>query len=352
MKQILLALLIYPTLLFAQDTTNCSGVPGLQFDHDGDLNIGMSDVLQMLTWFGTSFDADQDGIVDCEDNCVGIYDECGLCNGPGPQYLDIDTIITNFDSIYVDAIDDWVLYEVSIDTIYSLVCDPIFQECGDLVSMDGHHYSTVQIGTQCWFKENLRTSVYRNDDIIPSGLTASQWTSASSGASAVVGQIGSSCNDQAPDIDGCDPDESLEAYGRIYNWYAVNDPRGLCPEGWHVSSESDWQQLEMELGMTAAQVNSNFWRGTDQGEQLKSTMGWANNGNGTDDHNFTALPGGERNGDSGNFGSPGIKIHFWTSSTTLGYRWYRWLQYNENRIYRGYLNSRYGMFVRCLLDPE
>lgn len=352
MKQSLLAFMLIPALLSAQDTSNCLDQPGIQYDHDGDLNIGMSDVLQLLTWFGTSFDDDQDGIMDCEDDCIGEYDECGVCNGPGPQLLTIDTVITVYDSIYVDAIDDWVLYEHSLDTIFSLVCDAVFEECGDLVSMDGYNYSTVQIGDQCWFAENLRTSAYRNGDVIPSDLSNSQWTSAASGATAVQGQAGSNCTNLAPDIDACDPEQALEAYGRIYNWYAVSDTRGLCPVGWHVSTESDWQELETHLGMSSAQANSNFWRGTDQGQQLKAVSGWNNDGNGDDLHGFMARPGGSRSGDNGGFGGNGGAAVFWTSTTTGSYRWYRVLNSDEERIYRGYLNSRYGMSIRCLLDTE
>ena len=97
----------------------------------------------------------------------------------------------------------------------------------------------MQAGGQCWFAENLVAVEYANGEEIPSTLTDSQWNHANQGATTIYGED-AGCNDYAHDIDSCDPQVALEEYGRLYNWYAVDDERGLCPAGWHVPSESEW----------------------------------------------------------------------------------------------------------------
>ena len=104
--------------------------------------MGSGDLLAFLTAFGASFpDQDADGVCDEIDECVGEYDECGVCNGPG--------------------------------AVYDCGCEECveFVECGDPVSYQGYDYETVQIGDQCWFAENLRAENYRNGDSIPTGLS-------------------------------------------------------------------------------------------------------------------------------------------------------------------------------------
>ena len=113
---VLLCLFLIPCALSAQDSSLCEGQ---QYDVDGDNVVGVGDVLSVLSWFGTVLDADQDGTLDCNDDCVGVYDECGVCNGPGPQVQVLDTIIITYDSIYVEAINDWVTYELGADSVFT-----------------------------------------------------------------------------------------------------------------------------------------------------------------------------------------------------------------------------------------
>ena len=348
---ILLCLFLFPFALSAQDTTLCEGQ---QYDVDGDNIVGVGDVLSVLSWFGTVLDADQDGTLDCNDDCVGAYDECGVCNGPGPQVQVLDTIIITYDSIYVEAINDWVTYELGADSVFTLQCeDPgNFNACGDSIAMDGYSYSTIQIGDQCWFAENLRTSTYLNGDVIPAGLTDGEWGSTTSGSTAVYGEGSSVCYNDSPDIDACDEAQSLAEYGRLYNWYAVDDARGLCPSGWHVPTDGEWMVLEMELGMSESEANSTGSRGTDEGTQLKSTYGWQNGGNGTDDFGFSALPGGYRDEYNGLFYNAGCNGFWWSSSPSGGDAWDRFLYYYGPDVYRYDLNPRYGFSVRCLRDAD
>jgi uncharacterized protein (TIGR02145 family) len=173
-------------------------------------------------------------------------------------------------------------------------------------------------------------------------MSDAQWTSTSSGAQTVYGE-GSSTVYQG----SSDEVENLAIYGRLYNWYAVNDSRGLCPSGFHVPSDGEWMTLEMALGMTSSQANSTGWRGTDQGAQLK-TPSWG----GTNSSGFSALPSGGRNRNEGYFGDYGNAGYWWSSSPNGIYAWARYLGSGNSYIYRDSNGSRSGYTVRCLRDSE
>ena len=293
------------------------------------------------------------------------YDECGVCNGPGPQVLAIDSIIVTLDSVYVEAIEDWLVYELDADTVLTLVCenpgctdpeadnyDPYAEEggscvyggfvCGQTWTFDGHNYATVEIGDQCWFAENLRTTVYADGNLIAADLTEGEWASTAFGATAVFGEGGSECGNNSSDFDACDEAQSLAEHGRLYNWYAVDDARGLCPNGWHVPTDGEWTELENY-------ITSQGFAGT-EGTALKSTTSWSNNGNGTDDFGFSALPGGVRYYDSGGFSNAGNSGSWWSSSLNGGDAWRRALGSGSPDIARYDNDARYGFSVRCLRD--
>ena len=140
-------------------------------DADGDGLIGVSDLLALLGVFQEE-DMDNDGIWDSQDDCVGVYDECGVCNGEGPPFQVIDSIIVNYDSVFVDVLGEWLVFELSTDTVYSFQCS---WECEMPWEFDSYEYSTVQIGDQCWFAENLRTEHYTNGDAIPANISDDEW---------------------------------------------------------------------------------------------------------------------------------------------------------------------------------
>ena len=359
MQRLLLALLLLaPAALSAQETA-CT-----PFDNNGDNIVGIGDLIDLLARFGDS-DLDQDGIWDSQDDCVGAYDTCGVCNGPGPQVLAIDTIIITYDSIYVEAIDEWLTYELNVDTLLHLVCenpgctdplaenfDPYAEEGGSCSylscfgpTFDGYTYEAVEIVGQCWFAENLRTSTYLNGDVIPAGLTSGEWASTTSGATAVYGEGSSDCDNSSPDIDACDEAQSLAEYGRLYNWYAVDDARGLCPAGWHVPTDGEW------LDLKNYSIGQGF-SGT-YGTALKSLTGWYNGGNGTDDFGFSAPPGGVRYS-GGNFSGAAGAYGYWWSSSSHGnvadYAYYWDLVFDDPTTNQGACPLQYGFSVRCLKD--
>ena len=197
---------------------------------------------------------------------------------------------------------------------------------------DGNEYRTVQIGNQVWFAENLRSSTYRNGDPIPGGLTDEEWTSTTSGAQTVYGEGTTDVLEGS-----ADEVENLEKYGRLYNWYAVNDPRGLCPSGYHVPSVADWQKLVDELGGEEV-----------AGEALKDDRKW----DGTNSSGFSALPGGGRYFyfDYGGFSDQDGYGYWWSSSPNGSSAWYRLLNSGYSSVFRSDYGTRFGFSVRCVRD--
>ena len=223
-------------------------------------------------------------------------------------------------------------------------CTTLASSCAS-PTMDGYSYSVVEIGDQCWFAENLRTENYTNGDAIPMGLSGNDWSATQNGAVAVYGEGNTSCYDATSLFDVCDEAVSLDLYGRMYNWHAVNDTRGLCPNGWHVPTDGEWTQL----GNYVASISSNSI-----GNALKAESGWWNDGNGTDEFGFSALPAGARNDDS----SPGAFVHtgtgaaFWSSTSSGGGAWYRGFDWGSGTFFRTAYPSKNGYSVRCLRDAD
>ena len=173
-----------------------------------------------------------------------------------------------------------------------------------LKAQEDKSYNTVQIGEQEWMAENLNVSHFKNGDPIPEARTEEDWYKA-----AEEKQPAWCYYDNDP--------ENGNKYGKLYNWFAVNDSRGLAPGGWHVASDHEWKILEMALGVSQEMTDSeDEWRGTDEGDKLKVKRGWEERGNGTDKSGFSALPGGFRD-DMAYFGYMGSKAYFWTSTDYL-----------------------------------
>ena len=192
-------------------------------------------------------------------------------------------------------------------------------------------YPKVTIGKQVWMTENLNVDKFRNGDPIPHVKTTEEWETAGNNGQPAW------CYYEHRAVQN-DPANG-EKYGKLYNWYAVNDPRGLAPKGWHIPTDDEWTVL------------TNFLGGYEvAGYKMKSTSGWENYGNGNNSSGFSGLPGGFRH-DSGpffNFGNYGS----WWSSTEDGTlnAWARNLGYNYGFVY-GYSTSKEsGFSVRCLRD--
>jgi uncharacterized protein (TIGR02145 family) len=193
----------------------------------------------------------------------------------------------------------------------------------DLLRLNCNSLS-ITIGTQKWMTMNLDVVTYRNGDTIPQVTNPNKWDTLTSGAWCYY-------NNDA--VNGA-------KYGKLYNWYAVNDLRGLAPKGWHIPSDAEWTSLLITLGEKS-------------GGKMKEvgTLNWKSpNTNATNESGFTGLPGGSRN-DFGSFEFLG-EYGYWWSVTELDSRtvWNRFLSYDRDVINRGFRSKVYGLSVRCLKD--
>lgn len=289
-------------------------------------------------------DGDGDGICDNLDTCDGDLDECGICNGPGPTEVVIDDITILYDSVYAEQIDEWWVFEIGADTTYSYEC--VTLPCVSPMSYQGYDYTTVLIGGQCWFAENLRSQLYLNGDSIPSNISSEEWMNTVQGAVAVYGEASDDCPGYAQWTENaCDESWSLNEHGRLYNWYAVDDVRGLCPSGWHVPSDEECSTLIEFLG-----------DGFDARDALTSPNGWTDYGccgGGSNSSGFSLLPAGVRSGYSNTrFGGAGYSGSWWTASINGNEPWYRLVNTESDIVYRSHGEKRYGRPVRCLKDSE
>ena len=211
----------------------------------------------------------------------------------------------------------------------------------DHVTYDGYDYDIVAIGEQCWFAENLQAESYRNGDEIESGISDADWGSLS-GATSVYGEGTSDCESFAPDGDACIEDWPLVQYGRLYNWYAVDDERGLCPFGWHVPSLSHWTDLTAHLDSLG-----------DAGFLMKTSTGWSNNGGGSNDSGFSGLPTGYRNWD-GSFQNAGKRGYWWSCtphpSESDAWAYYLRLVESQNHVDHFHDEAELGFAIRCIKD--
>lgn len=211
---------------------------------------------------------------------------------------------------------------------------------GTVTDVDGNVYRTAKIGNQWWMTENLKVIHYRNGESVPIVTDPAQWASLASGSSCCYGN----------------ETTNVAIYGRLYNWFAITDTRGIAPQGWHVPSDAEWQVLERYLGMSQTDAAKSEWRGSDEGGKLKSTTGqWKSPNTGaTNTSNFSALPGGGRSSDpgyAGNYYYQGELASFWSSSEDNSLlAWYRDLSYSRSDIYRATFRKQNGFAVRCVKD--
>ena len=221
-------------------------------------------------------------------------------------------------------------------------------QCGDPLEYQGYAYTTVQIGAQCWFAENLRAENYTNEDVIPDGLSNPEWVSTTTGARSFYGEDGNDCNSD------CDEALNLAMYGRMYNGYAIMDERGVCPQSWSVGTDADWKELELLVGMNPSEIDATGFRGVDEGQKLKasqlSTPPW----NGTNEFDMNISAGSGRSWSYGTMWGVGIQCcaYYWTSTFENTGHFARVFSMEESRIERAEYPLASGMYVRCIKDAE
>lgn len=214
---------------------------------------------------------------------------------------------------------------------------------GTVTDIDGNVYYTVIIGTQTWIAANLKTTKYRNGDVIDNVSLSSNWSALTTGAWCDYN------NDSA----------NGTTYGHLYNWYAVNDSRNIAPTGWHVATDAEWTTLENYLI-----ANGYNYDGTTTGDKtaksLAATSLWTTStttgavGNDLTKNNssgFTALPGGYRDA-TGTYSSLNIYTYWWSSTeastTTAEFRYIN--SANVDLHKNPAVNKKHGMSVRCVKD--
>lgn len=192
--------------------------------------------------------------------------------------------------------------------------------CGDLVEYEGHSYATTEINNTCWFAENCR--------YLP---TVSPSTAAS------YSPLGYVYNYQGTSVDSAKATFYYNEYGALYNW-AATQGWPLCPNGWHVPSDSEYASLVEAVGV-------------DSGTKLKAAEGWAGGGNGTDDFGWAMLPSGTRSRSYNVFTGEGSGAALWTRSVNGNYQAYVWSFYSGNT--EAVADSYYqvaGAAARCVKD--
>ncbi len=231
--------------------------------------------------------------------------------------------------------------------------------CGETVfDFEKNEYKTIKIGDQCWFAENLRSTVYRNGEEIGEAINHIH--------------ADESWNNEIPaytwynylEFEGKE-EEYVEKYGYLYNWYVVNyrnvkndDGYSVCPEGWTVPSHDDWTKLERFICEDSQNPNCEYtfpynetktnYHGVNEGDKLKSKEVVAGKYLGTDNYGFNAYLGGIRY-PSGSFHNPlGINTGWWTSTERGDYAWARNIYDIDSGIGRFYQELGHGYPVRCI----
>lgn len=191
---------------------------------------------------------------------------------------------------------------------------------------DGNIYNVIRIGSQLWFKENLKTTTFSNGNSIPHVSSGAAWS-----ALTDPGYCWYYNNEGNKDV-----------YGALYNWYAV-ETGNLCPSGWRVPSDEDCLTLEKYNRNTESTIGGKL--------KEEGTEHWTSPNTGaTDEWGFTALPGGHRTA-SGLFENIRDHGHWWTSTSYSGTdAWGRRLQYNEVKTFRFFVNKKTGKSVKCMKD--
>jgi uncharacterized protein (TIGR02145 family) len=219
----------------------------------------------------------------------------------------------------------------------------------------------VSIGKQTWMKENLNVAFFRNGDPIPEAKSKEEWISAGKqGKPAWCHYYNDPKND--------------EKYGKLYNWYAVIDSRGLAPIGWRIPEFDDMNLLDTYLwGDVGLKLkNESGWNSWNVEERCRACIGWTddqrrskkctscnnkgvrisktNSGNGTNSSSFSALPGGFRNS-NGEFEKVGQQCFLWSSTPQFTmYGRYRILSNMDDELIMNYATKDVGMSIRCLKE--
>lgn len=202
-----------------------------------------------------------------------------------------------------------------------------YTQGSNITDIDGNIYPTIITSrSQTWMQKNLNVSHYRNGDVIPEVTDPTAWVGLTSGAWCY--------------LDNKTTNGTI--FGKLYNWYAINDPRGLAPAGYHIPTQAEWINLTLSLGGNS--VAGGKMRETGSAHWVTPNAG-ATNSSG-----FTGLPGGQRWGSSGAFGARTTDCNLWSSDGVDASVSINFKLIESNLISFEYISKKYGLSVRCLKD--
>jgi uncharacterized protein (TIGR02145 family) len=200
------------------------------------------------------------------------------------------------------------------------------------ISTKAFNGRSVKIGGQVWMAENLDVTTFRNGDPIPEAKTDAEWEEAGKKGEPAWCLVG---NDVSLGVD----------FGKLYNGHAVNDPRGLAPEGWRIPTDEDWTKLVKALGGSKK-----------AGVKLKSSAYWndgkRNGGNGDNSSGFNGIPAGNRNSDGQLVNGTYLALWWSSSEDRNGKVWSRELNSEHHRVLRDTYRKSCGFSVRCIQEAD
>lgn len=212
-----------------------------------------------------------------------------------------------------------------------------------VTDIDGNVYHIVKIGTQEWMVENLKTTRYRNGDLIGTTIPATKDISTENSPKYEWAYAGNESN--------------VDKFGRLYTWFVVEDKRGIAPLGWRVPTNADWEMLEKYLIGNGYNYDGSVY-GDKIAKSLASKTEWhsftdyGTIGSDLSKNNksfFSAVPGGNRS-IKGPFYSLGDNAYWWSSKCSTGLSWYRSLSYNSRILYANFNSMVFGFSIRCIKD--
>jgi len=238
---------------------------------------------------------------------------------------------------------------VSCESNENIEIDKKVFDYDTLIDNEGNAYKIIQIGNQIWMAENLMVTKYNDGESIPNVIDDSIWINQST--------AGYSWHEN---------DASYKELGAIYNWYVTN--KNICPIGWHVSTDEDWKELEIYVGMENDQIDLTGNRGTNQGDLLKSQTNWISTSpeypeNGMNEFGLDIYPMSSRSArrdTGGYFFGFSSNYNIWTPSKNDTTKlWFRFFSGGNSKIGR-YDNrlrmtdannyANYGFCIRCVKD--
>ena len=294
-------------------------------------NGGTSVIQRGFCWSIKPSPTTKDQVVVAGDG-IGSYNALITTLLPSTTYYLRSYAINNYGTTYGNEISFTTLSINQISNHFS----PLF-EYGTVTDIDNNSYKTIQVGTQTWMAENLRVTRYSNGVAISNVVDNTQWANNISGAWCYNN------HDQSNNI----------PFGKLYNWYAAVNSNNICPTGWHVPTDGDWNILIQHLDLSYIPFTNDV-QSSIAGGKMKSTglTYWIEPNQGANNlSGLSALPNGDRI-EAGQFvASPGQLSYWWSSSqssSTTAVN--RVLIYSNGNMNRFSANMARGLAIRCIKD--